>query len=120
MTSRVLEIGSRRFTEVICEDEPGAGNACHKYHVQKVGEDRSPPFASISFQNGPINESGVNGCHNEDLIAIVIDRLYGFQSGDFKCRENALAITKLEEALHWLNHRTLNRQRRGVEGTHKL
>ena len=36
--------------------------------------------------------------------------------GDFACRENALALTKVEEALHWLNHRTADRQRRGVEG----
>jgi hypothetical protein len=48
-----------------------------------------------------------------------IDRLQSFQSGDFACRENALALTKLEEALHWLDHRTKDRQRRGVEGTSK-
>jgi hypothetical protein len=50
---------------------------------------------------------------------ICIDRLRSFQSGDFKCRENALALTKLEEALHWLNHRTRDRQSRGVEGINK-
>jgi hypothetical protein len=52
----------------------------------------------------------------EDLLAIVIHRLQGFQTGPFKCRENALALTKLEEALHWLNHRTARRVSRGVEG----
>lgn len=72
----------------------------------------------ISFQDGPIKESGVNGIMNEDLIAIVIDRMQGFQSGDYKCRENAIAITKLEEALLWLRKRTTDRERRGVEGTH--
>jgi hypothetical protein len=118
MGDRVLEIGSRRYTEVVCLDQPGAGNACHEYRVKPINGDQNPPFASVSFQNGPIKESGVNGCHNEDLIAIVIDRLRGFQSGDFQCRENALALTKLEEALHWLNSRTAERQRRGVEGTH--
>ncbi|RPH88532.1 MAG: hypothetical protein EHM32_01115 [Spirochaetales bacterium] len=79
-----------------------------------------PNFVTADFQNGPLKESGVNGCHNEDLIAIVIDRLNGFQSGDYNCRENALALTKLEEALHWLNHRTAARQVRGVEGTHAI
>ena len=64
-----------------------------------------------------IKENGVNGCHNEDLIAVVIDRLQGFQAGEFSCRENAIAITKLEEALLWLNKRTQDRIRRGVEGT---
>jgi hypothetical protein len=52
----------------------------------------------------------------DPLIAIVIDRLRGFQSGPFSCRENALALTKMEEALHWLNARTRDRMERGVEG----
>ena len=71
----------------------------------------------MNFQNGPIKEAGVNGVMNEDLIAIVIDRMQGFQNGDFKCRENALALTKLEEALMWLRKRTQDREDRGVEGT---
>jgi hypothetical protein len=49
---------------------------------------------------------------------MVIDRLNGFQSTDFKCRENAIAITKLEEALMWLRKRTQDREIRGVEGSH--
>ena len=73
--------------------------------------------ANVHFQNGPIKENGVNGCHNEDLIAIVIDRLRGFQCGDFACEENANALASLEEALMLLNIRTLGRINRGVEGT---
>jgi hypothetical protein len=46
----------------------------------------------------------------------VIDRLRGFQSGDFRNRENALALTKIEEALLWLHKRTKDRLERGVEG----
>ena len=37
----------------------------------------------------------------------------------FPCRENAMAITKLDEALMWLEARTKNRITRGVEGTSK-
>jgi hypothetical protein len=62
----------------------------------------------------------VNGITNEVLLAIVLDRLNGFQQGEFKSRENALAITKIEEAMHWLHHRTREREARGVEGTHKV
>jgi hypothetical protein len=124
MSARIVEVGSRNYTQVECLDSPGAGNACHKYRVSRVlpaGEpDDGDIFTTVNFQNGPIKESGINGCHNEDLIAIVIDRLCGFQSGEYKCRENALALTKLEEALHWLGSRTADRQRRGVEGTHTL
>ena len=117
---RVVEIGMHRFTEVVCLDGPGAGNACHEYLVRQSNlaqDEVSVAFARVSFQNGPVKEAGINGCFQEDLIAICIDRLRSFQSGSFACRENALALTKLEEALHWLNHRTADRQARGVEGT---
>jgi hypothetical protein len=67
-----------------------------------------------------VKEFGVNGCHQEDLLAIVIDRLRSFQAGPFACRENALALTKIEEAMHWLNHRTSERKNRGVEGTNAI
>ena len=116
---RTLNIGSQNHTKVICMDEPGAGGACHQYAVFDADDTTTQvcPMANVNFQNGPIKEYGVNGCHNEDLIAIVIDRLQHFQRGDYSCRENALALTKLEEAMHWLNHRTAERQSRGVEGT---
>lgn len=120
---RVLEIGTQRYTKVMCLDEPGSGGACHEYQVVPVAsegaKELSKVCAVISFQNGPIKEAGVNGCHHEDLLAIVIDRLQHFQAGEYKCRENAIALTKLEEAMHWLNHRTAARMKRGVEGTHE-
>jgi len=96
-------------------DEPGAGGANHEYRVVYKG-DNTGWTQAISFQNGPINEVGVNGTTQEVLLAVVIDRLRSFQSGTFSCRENALALTKCEEALHWLQQRTLDRMRRGVEG----
>lgn len=95
-------------------DEPGAGGANHVYHVAQ--KNTAPAMLKVSFQNGPIGEVGVNGVTQEVLLAIVIDRLRSFQSGPFSCRENALALTKCEEALHWLQQRTLDRMRRGVEG----
>ena len=74
---------------------------------------------SLSFQNGPIKEAGVNGITHEVLLAVLIDRMRSFQDGDYACRENAIALTKLEEALMWLNKRTQGREARGVEGTHE-
>jgi len=120
--NREIKIGSNRFTKVVSVDEPGDGGAFHEYRITNVAAPKGgilmpEILGSIKFQKGPIKEVGVNGCHQEDLIAIVIDRLQCFQAGDFACRENALAITKLEEALHWLNHRTKDRIDRGVEGT---
>ena len=114
---RELNIGTKRFTKVLVLDEPGQGNACHEYEVVEISEAKKRFFAKVSFQNGPILNQGVNGCHQEDLLAIVIDRLQSFQKGDFRCRENAIALTKIEEAMMWLNSRTQKRQNQGVEGT---
>jgi hypothetical protein len=71
---------------------------------------------ALNFQDGPVGTAGANGITNEALLAVVLDRLECFQRGAYKCRENALAITKLEEALHWLGHRSRDCERRGVEG----
>jgi hypothetical protein len=118
---RELNIGSKKYTKIIALDDKGIGNANHRYSILISNEDTNGQFKSdinnIVFQNGAIKENGVNGCHNEDLISIVIDRLHGFQSGEFSCRENAIALTKLEEAMMWLNKRTNDRILRGVEGT---
>ena len=114
-----LPEGQHRFTEIKVLDEPGAGGAYHQYRVCAVVPEGHPSaiFAEISFQKGPVAEAGKNGIFMEDLLGICRHRLQCFQAGDFACRENALALTKIEEALHWLNHRTADRQRRKVEGT---
>lgn len=98
-------------------DEPGAGGANHVYEV--LGFDDGSGV-TIKFQNGPINEAGVNGVTQEVLLAIVIDRLKSFQAGKFSSRENALALTHIQEAQHWLLERTRARMARGVEGTHTV
>lgn len=76
-------------------------------------------LGEVKFQKGPIKENGINGVSNEDLLAIVQTRLEYFQKGEFACRENQIAITKIEEALLWLTKRTIERTLRGVEGTSK-
>jgi len=118
--------------EILVNDEPGAGGANHRYEITgfDTGKNASAEdpqgFKSsfskqvILFQNGPIAETGVNGLTQEVLLEIVADRLRSFQSGPFACRENALALTKIEEAQMWLHSRTLKRMQRGVEGTHEV
>ena len=111
-------------------DEPGQGGACHLYRISGynhgsnpslLGNNLDPILATcILFQNGPIAEVGVNGVTHEALLAILVDRMRSFQAGPYACRENAIALTKLEEAQHWLHHRTKARMGRGVEGTHKV
>lgn len=76
----------------------------------------------IDWQDGPLgrgeNRLEPNGAFVETVIAAAVQRIEFYQSGEFKCRENAIAITKLEEALLWLNYRAQKREQRGVEGTH--
>lgn len=115
--------GLNEFLRVVAVDEPGAGGANHEYMIRlDTTEATAGTFAwcSIKFQNGPILEVGVNGISNEALLAIVEDRLASFQEGPFACRENALALTKLQEAMMWLQWRTRGRIMRGVEGTANL
>jgi hypothetical protein len=114
------------------QDEPGSGGANHLYHITGfyTASNASDPFAArygksadhatILFQNGPIPEVGVNGVTQEALLAIVADRLRSFQAGPFACKANACALTHIEEAQHWLQQRTIERMRRGVEGTHTV
>lgn len=101
-------------------DAPGAGGACHLYTVYGGNEDDGSAQRGwsqhIAFQNGPVKECGSNGLTQECLLAIVLDRLRGFQSGNFSCRENAIAITHIETALMFLQKRTRDRLARGVEG----
>jgi hypothetical protein len=123
--------GERDRLQIDVTDEPGAGGAQHRYEITGFDTENNPSrtnaqgySASFSrllvlFQNGPIPEAGVNGVTHEALLAIVADRLRSFQAGPYACRENALALTKIEEALHWLHHRTRARMARGVEGTHE-
>lgn len=71
---------------------------------------------SFTIQNGPIKENGVNGCQVDTVIAAAKKILEGLNS-KFPCRDNAMAITKLDESLMWLDKRRRDREERGVEGT---
>jgi hypothetical protein len=106
------------YTRVFHEDDPKF-NAPHHFEVW-VDKGQAVPYLleRVDFQEGPIKENGVNGVNNEDLISMVICRLESFQKSEYKSRDNAMAITKLEEALLWLRKRTMDREQRGVEGTH--
>jgi hypothetical protein len=77
----------------------------------------------IRWQNGPLAVDGVrkepNGAFVETVIAAAKQRIEAYQNSKFSCRENAMAITKLDEALMWLDSRTRRRVAKGIEGTHK-
>ncbi len=112
-------------------DGPGPGGASHEYRiaVRSVDDpkrDDSPgqprELAILRFQNGAVkvNGEGVNGITHEALIAIIIDRLDAFQAGPYANVYNADAVTALVAAKDALHRRTIDREKRGVEGTHTV
>lgn len=114
------------YVEVVAVDPPDQNGASHVFELRLLRK-TGVEVHTLAFQNGPIGgPADVNGISNESLLAIVLDRLRGFQGelsaktgvagGQFKCRENAIAITHIEESLMWLQKRTLDRLARGVEG----
>jgi len=69
-------------------------------------------------QVGPIKEAGANGCQIDEMVKFARLTITAFNA-KFPCRENSLAITKLEETEMWLQRRKENREARGVEGENK-
>lgn len=96
----------------------------HKYALANF-EDKDYPnggVQEIQFIQKEANGAGPdmityeNGTTNEEVLRMLIDRMQ-YLNKQLPSRENSLAITKLEEALLWLHHRTADREKRGVKGT---
>lgn len=101
------------------------GGASHSYvivheRVDAQGNESSNiglRVAKIQFQHGPRNEEGSTaGCSDASILAVLIDRYRGWQKGEFRCRENAIILTHMEEALLWMKERERERHQRGVLG----
>jgi hypothetical protein len=88
-------------------------NQGHGPYVEVNHDENTIKF---KIQNGPIKENGENGCQVDMLIYIATVIIRGLNK-NFPCRENSLAITKLEEADLWLQARTNRRIAQGIEGT---
>lgn len=58
-----------------------------------------------------------DGTTNEEVIDALIDRLTTMNAPPWSCRENSLAITKLEEAKMWLESRRARREKAKTYGT---
>lgn len=113
-------------------DDPGPSGASNRFDIEGFNTKNNPSAehpewgkavfsrSVLVFQNGPIRETGVNGITHEVLIEIILDRLKGFQTTKYVCRENEMAIKALEEAKNWLNARTQKRMDQGIEGTHSV
>lgn len=126
LTAHVVNAANDKLT-ITAIDQPGSGGANHRYAITGFDPANNPaegcivgPGVELLFQNGPINEVGVNGITHEALLAILEDRLVGFQSGKFANDYNARALEHVRAAQAVLQERTKERMSRQVEGTHAV
>lgn len=109
-----------KLNEVQVIGDKGNGGAYHVYNVVSLVEEGvvSQMVGAVHFQNGARKDpKSKHGVLDTDLLEIVRHRLQCFQEGDFKTRENAVALTHIEEALLWMNKRVEDRIERNVLGT---
>lgn len=94
--------------------DPAAGNASHVYGIQHGGP---KDVLRIAFQHGPRGlPASTPGIFDDDLLAIIEDRLDGFQTGPFACQENADALAAVRAARTALGLRVARRIAQGVLG----
>ena len=95
--------------------DPQAGGASHRYGIQ--GEHGQ---TEIRFQHGPRNQEGSKpGVYDDDLLAIIEDRMASFQNGPFACDENERALVSVRSARGALSERVAARMAKGVLGKNK-
>jgi hypothetical protein len=119
LTSHQINECNQAITIEADDRDPSNGGASHNYLLRWYERDGSGCEVEFNFQNGPIKEVGTNGITHEALLAVLVDRLEGFQAGQHACPENALALEHINKAIEALHSRTRNRVARGVEGTHE-
>jgi hypothetical protein len=96
-----MKTGAMEFPETLNDDKFRAllQPAIHFYEMREGG-------------------TKLDGVTNEEVLSVLIHRLTVLNS-IAPCFENEMALASLGGALSWLNARTENRVKRGVEGTHK-
>lgn len=98
---------------------PGAAYQLPLYSVTDQGI-TDFGMGTIAFCKGDKTDNSVfrqSGMFTESIIEVAKRYLESVNKGELANRDTAMAITKLDEALLWLNKRTADRVKRGVEGT---
>ena len=85
------------------EEHENSGRAYANYDWY-LKSDEWRKVGSLRFQKGLLASTAPpNGVTESLLLSILVDRLKRFQANEkTSCRENALALTKIEEAAHWM------------------
>jgi hypothetical protein len=86
---------------------------------QPIYVDHDAGMISFKIQDGPVKESGVNGCQVDTLIRTAFHMIKELDN-KFPCEENKGAMGGLSTAIGCLEQRRYDRQKRGVEGTNAL
>lgn len=73
------------------------------------------PVVQIDWQSGGTATHEKNGAFLEEVLAVVYTQLKNLNN-EFPCRENSIALTKIEEAVLWLVARKAEREQRNVYG----
>jgi hypothetical protein len=76
----------------------------HTYELENFEKKDEKGQVLQFIQKEPVGDSLVtisDGTTNEEVIEVLINRLQ-FLNSKFPCKENAVAITNLEQALMWL------------------
>ena len=95
-------------------------------HTKEHREYRVERFGSgLPFHTGPLpleetSHHEYNGLFMEDLLHAVEERLKEHNSGPFRCKENSMAITHIQEAQNWMKRRELRRAEEGILGTYEV
>ena len=102
---RLKNLVEQDMTYIVAGNESGdeSNPTNHDFEVHRSADDEI--IGAFHFQQGAIGEGGPNGLLNEDLLAVLIDRVESFQRSKMRCRENENALQHLYEALWWLNQR---------------
>jgi hypothetical protein len=97
--------------------DPNAGNASHTYGIQFGGPGQK---LIIQFQHGARGlPNSTAGVFDDDLLAILEDRMVGFQTGPFACAENEEALEAVRIARDALGKRVARRIAQGVLGVNE-
>lgn len=95
------------------KDTETGGGASHHYQMDIEGS----PVGFLQFQHGPRHvEGSTPGITEAVLLAVLIDRLEGFQAGPYACAENAVQLEHLRAALDATKARADERAKRNVLG----
>ena len=92
-------------------------NCTDDHHNYELDSFEGGEPQKLAFINKKVKDLGTgelitihDGTTNEEVLKVLIHRLTEMGK-KFPCRENSIAITKMEEALMWLEKRTADRKK---------